>query len=146
MCILADVLVWLYVQRNDEELDIFMERLNLKNENSEFWRKRFTGEDILDGEESLARASSDTDDDTFDDDDDDEEDEDVEVEEEVDDLVEDGGEVEEGEPPEMLAMQLLKNKKDVPEKVVFHSLPGLGLVLRCDKPYTFDLGTLPSEI
>ena len=90
-----------------------MERLNLKNENTEFWRKRFIGEEV-EGDESLAQASIDTDDDTYTDEDDD----DVEVEDDADDPSEDGGEEDEEEPPEMLAMQLLKNKKDLPGKVV----------------------------
>ena len=92
-----------------------MERLNLKSENTEFWRKRFTGgEDVLEEEEFLARASADSDDDTLSDDDEDEDDEDdLQVEDSADDPVEDGGEEDEGEPPEMLAMQLLKNKKDL---------------------------------
>ena len=85
-----------------------MERLNLKNENTEFWRKRFIGEEV-EGDESLAQASLDTDDDTYTDEDD---------EDEADDPSEDGGEEDEEEPPEMLAMQLLKNKKDLPGKVV----------------------------
>lgn len=102
-------------ERNEEEIDIFMERLNLKSENTEFWRKRFTGgEDVLEEEEFLARASADSDDDTLSDDDEDEDDEDdLQVEDSADDPVEDGGEEDEGEPPEMLAMQLLKNKKDL---------------------------------
>lgn len=112
---------WHLLQINDDEIDMFMERLNLKSENTEFWRKRFTGgEDVLE-EEFLARASTDSDDDTFIDDDDDEDDEDdLQVEDSVDDPVEDGGEDDEGEPPEMLAMQLLKNKKDLPDKEVCH--------------------------
>lgn len=102
-------------ERNEEEIDIFMERLNLKSENTEFWRKRFTGgEDVLEEEEFLARASADSDDDTLSDDDEGEDDEDdLQVEDSADDPVEDGGEEDEGEPPEMLAMQLLKNKKDL---------------------------------
>lgn len=116
------VVVWPFLQRNVEETDIFMERLNLKSENTEFWRKRFTGgEDVLD-EEFLARASTDSDDDTFIDDDEDEDDEDdLQVEDSVDDPVEDGGEEDEVEPPEMLAMQLLKNKKDVADSKVCDS-------------------------
>lgn len=110
----------LFLQRNEEEIDIFMERLNLKSENTEFWRKRFTaGEDALEEEEFLARASADSDDDSFIEDDEDEDDEDdLQVEDSADDPVEDGGEEDEGEPPEMLAMQLLKNKKDMPDKEV----------------------------
>lgn len=95
-----------------------MERLNLKNDNTEFWRKRFIGEEV-EGDESLARASVDTDDDTYtDEDDEDDDDDDVEVEDDADDPSEDGGEEDEEEPPEMLAMQLLKNKKDLSRKVV----------------------------
>lgn len=108
-------------ETNDDDLDVFMERLNLKNENSEFWRKRFTGEDLTEGditESDIIKASLDTDEDAFTDDEEEEdEDEDVEAGEEADYLVEDGGEIEETEPPGMLAMQLLKNKKDFPEKV-----------------------------
>lgn len=106
-------------EKNDEEIDIFMERLNLKNENTEFWRNRFTGgEEVLE-EEFLARASMDTDDDSFiDDDEDDDDEDDLQVEDSVDDPVEDGGEEDEIEPPEMLAMQLLKNKKDAADKEV----------------------------
>jgi hypothetical protein len=111
-----------HFQTNDDDLDVFMERLNLKNENSEFWRKRFTGEDLTEGditESDIIKASMDTDEDAFTDDEEEEdEDEDVEAGEEADYLVEDGGEIEETEPPGMLAMQLLKNKKDFPEKVV----------------------------
>lgn len=99
-----------------------MGRLNLKSENTEFWRKRFTGgAGVLDEEESLARANlslADSDDDSFlDDDEDDDDEDDLQVEDSADDLAEDGGEEDEGEPPEMLAMQLLKNK-DLPEKEV----------------------------
>ena len=105
-------------QKNEEEIDLFMERLNLKNDNTEFWRKRFIGEEV-EGDESLARASVDTDDDTYtDEDDEDDDDDDVEVEDDADDPSEDGGEEDEEEPPEMLAMQLLKNKKDLSRKVV----------------------------
>ncbi|KAG0565121.1 hypothetical protein KC19_8G166500 [Ceratodon purpureus] len=107
-------------ERNDDEIDIFMERLNLKSENTEFWRKRFTGgEDVLNEEEFLGRASADSDDDTYSDDEDDEDDEDdLQVEDSADDPVEDGDEEDVGEPPEMLAMQLLKNKKDLPDKEI----------------------------
>lgn len=119
------------MQKNDEEIDIFMERLNLKNENTEFWRNRFTGgEEVLE-EEFLARASTDTDDDTFmDDDEDDDDEDDLQVEDSVDDPVEDGGEEDEIEPPEMLAMQLLKNKKDAADKEVRDPCAGL-------MPYSF---------
>ena len=118
-CLIVFLHFW---QRTDEEIDIFMERLNLKNENTEFWRKRFNaGEDVLE-EEFLARASAESDDDTFEDDEEDEDDEDdLQVEDSTDDPVEDGGEEDEGEPPEMLAMQLLKNKKDLPDKEVCDS-------------------------
>jgi len=110
------------LQTNNEEIDIIMERLNLKNENTEFWRKRFAGgAGVLDEEESLARASlslADSDDDIFvDDDEDDDDEDDLQVEGSADDFVEDGGEEDEAEPPEMLAMQLLNNK-DLPEKEV----------------------------
>lgn len=98
-----------------------MERLNLKNDNTEFWRKRFIGEEV-EGE-SLAQASIDTNDDTYTDEDEDEDDDDdVEVDDDADDPGEDGGEEDEEEPPEMLAMQLLKNKKDLPGDVVCFEL------------------------
>ncbi|XP_024378551.1 uncharacterized protein [Physcomitrium patens] len=128
-------------ERHDEEIDMFMERLTLKNENSEFWRKRFIGgAGILDEEESLYQASADSDEETFaDDDDEDDDDEDeLQVTDSADDLVEDGGEEDVGEPPEMLAMQLLKNKKEEVPVVKEEDREGsewLGLTL--DEKITF---------
>lgn len=109
---------FLYRQQVEEDTsDIFMERLNLKNDNTEFWRKRLTGEDEhiellqISGTSSGFTVETDIEDGEEDDDEDDEE---VEEEnEEIEDLVDDGGEEDELEAPELLALQLLKKKADL---------------------------------
>ncbi|KAG6555175.1 hypothetical protein Mapa_003214 [Marchantia paleacea] len=111
-------------QIEEETSDIFMERLNLKNDNTEFWRKRLTGEDEhiellqISGTSSGFTVESDLDDGEEDDDEDDEE---VEEEnEEIEDLVDDGGEEDELEAPELLALQLLKKKADLAAEEMVH--------------------------
>lgn len=97
----------------DARLEKFMSRLNLKNENNtEYWRKRFLGENteeeewedpgIGDGAESDG-ADTETSGGKRDDGDGEED-----AEEEID-YLEDGGEEEEVEPPVMLATQLMDN-------------------------------------
>ncbi|KAL3695612.1 hypothetical protein R1sor_009688 [Riccia sorocarpa] len=96
--------------------DILMERLNLKNDNTEFWRKRLTGENESPELLQSSVSTSDFIEETEVEDGEDEEDEEDEVEEEneeVEDLVDDGGEEEEAEAPELLALKLLKKKAEV---------------------------------
>ncbi|KAL2642218.1 hypothetical protein R1flu_009805 [Riccia fluitans] len=104
-------------QVEEDTHDIFMERLNLKDDNTEFWRKRLTGEDESSELLQSSSATSDFIEETdLEDGEDEEDDDDEEVEEEneeVEDLVDDGGEEEEVEAPELLALQLLKKKADL---------------------------------
>ncbi|MCO5587527.1 hypothetical protein L7F22_041477 [Adiantum nelumboides] len=97
----------------DDRVEMFLSRLNLKNEYStEYWRKRFLGESTEDeGEDSgngeIAETVSNGEASEGKSDDGDGEDE---VEEETVD-VEDGGEEEEVEPQVMLATQLMENEE-----------------------------------
>jgi hypothetical protein len=98
----------------DDRLEKFMSRLNLKNENNtEYWRKRFLGENTEevgedeseedDSQSTLGDAEA-----SGENKEDGDGEEEVEVEEEPDDL-EDGGAEEEVEPRVMLAQQLLES-------------------------------------
>ena len=102
----------------DNRLEKFLSRLNLKNENNtEYWRKRFLGENTEEEEIGDTDIGEDDSENTAGnaegsgenkEDGDGEEEVEVEVEEEADDL-EDGGAEEEVEPRVMLAQQLLES-------------------------------------
>lgn len=122
----------------DEELDNFRSQLNLKDENTENWRKRFLAmcsPESVEGEQqpteeeqpaklnvtggSVLQDEIETDD-VAEVDDEEENDEEVEVDDFVEDGVEDGAEDDEPDeadepdgPPEMLAVKLFKTSPEL---------------------------------
>ncbi|CAM6089761.1 unnamed protein product [Calypogeia fissa] len=106
----------------EDNVDIFLRRLTLENDHTEFWRKRLTGEiqdaDLFQVADGLGSADLTEDvDSDFGEEDEDDIDEDAEEIEENEDLAEDGG-ADDPEAPELLALKLMKKKAEVAEQQV----------------------------